>query len=828
MPSFRVFVLSFAAACMLFLAACESDADKAERYYQSGLELIEEGDKDRALIELRNVFKYDGFHRKARETYAGIVLEMGRTTEAYSQYLLLIEQYPDEVDARITLAQLAIEAGNWQEAERHGRAAIELAPDRPETQALDLLLQYRAARLDKDREAQTRIATSAKALIEKIRAESPEDNRALVRLVLDNMVQKGTPDETLAFLDAALEREPKAEDLHMMKVQALEKKGDIESIGTQLTTMTKLFPENKEIKQAMINWFLIQDDLVGAEAYLRTEAGEDTGPTEGHISVIQFLRARMGEDAAQAEISRLEAANAGTDRAHFYAALRVSATYKAGKTAEAIAELQKLIDATGDAEQKVNMQVMLAQMLIGTGEVDQADTLIASVLKADPSNVAALKMQGSRLIAQDQPGEAIIALRRALNQNPRDAETLTIMAQAHQRDGDIELAAERLALAVEVSGNSAPLAMRYAQLLISQDRLEVAKTVLENARREDPRNPQLLAMLGSVNLQAGAWQDAQGVVNALRALGTPSTNQAATELRAAILQGQNRIEDSLNLLESRINEDENVTDAERIRSTSLIVQTQIRNGDIPAARSYLDTALAKDPDDPDLRMLDATLHVISGDMAAAEAGYRALIADFPKSDTPVRLLTNALNGYGQEDTANAVLKEALERMPENPTLLSLRAEQQERDGDIPGAIATYELLYAQNSANPVFANNLASLIGAHLEDEESLTRAAGIVRRLRGTEVPAFQDTYGWIAYRRGNLDEALEYLKPAAADLQNDALVQYHLGMVYAGLGNVPAARLQLERALTLDKDRDLPQMQNARQTLESLPEEDIPAAQN
>jgi tetratricopeptide (TPR) repeat protein len=82
------------------------------------------------------------------------------------------------------------------------------------------------------------------------------------------------------------------------------------------------------------------------------------------------------------------------------------------------------------------------------------------------------------------------------------------------------------------------------------------------------------------------------------------------------------------------------------------------------------------------------------------------------------------------------------------------------------------------------ANNLASLISTYREDQESLERAYTIARRLRGSDVPPFQDTYGWIAYRRGEYEEALAHLEPAAAALPEDPLVQYHLGMTYLALG--------------------------------------------
>ena len=816
----RLIVLSLATSSMLLLAACESDTEKAERFYQSGLALAEQGDNERALIELRNVFQHDGFHREARNLYARLSLELDRPQEAYSQYLRLIEQYPDAIEARVALAQMAIVNAGWDEVERHTVAAVEQAPERTDVQALDVIVKYRHAALNKDTTAQAALAEQAIELLRDIRAtQETGDNYGLVRIVLSHLTRSGPPQDALPVLEEALARDPGAEDLNVMKVQLLEQSGDIAGAGAQLRKMITLFPENSDIQQAMVNWYLVQDDIAGAEAFLRDRAGADDGPTEGHVAVIQLLAARVSSDAARAEIERLVETNTGNDQGRFYAAMLALQDFEAGQTDTAITNLRTLIGETESPARKIDMQLLLAQMLIATDNAAEADGLIAAVLAVDAGNVGALKMQASRLIDNDQPGAAIIALRRALGQNPRDAETLTIMARAHQRDGDVELAGERLALAVEVSGSGAAEAIRYARFLTSQNQSQVAATVLEDARRNNPRDPQIMALLGSIALENGAWQQAQEMVVALRALDSDENQRIATELQAAILQGQNRIDDSLSVLEAQVGNSDDPTGAERIRAVMLIEQTQIRAGKTEAARSYLDTAMQDLPASPDLKVLDATVSALMGDMETAETGYRALIAEYPLSFLPVRLLINVLNSTGDTQAAEQVLQEALERMPDNAEALLLMAGNMERSGDVTSAIETYEKIYAQDSGNLVVANNLASLISTFRDDEENLTRAAGIARRLRGTQVPAFQDTYGWISYRRGDLDEALDYLAPAAESMPTNPLVRFHLGMTYAALGRTQEATANLTRALELGEGRNLQQqMQTARDTLATL----------
>ncbi|MDN5863425.1 MAG: tetratricopeptide repeat protein, partial [Salinisphaera sp.] len=165
-----------------------------------------------------------------------------------------------------------------------------------------------------------------------------------------------------------------------------------------------------------------------------------------------------------------------------------------------------------------------------------------------------------------------------------------------------------------------------------------------------------------------------------------------------------------------------------------------------------------------------------------------------------------------------LLAKALAATPDNTSLLWVQAGLLERAGDIDGAIDVYEKLYAEDSSNAVLANNLASLITVHRDSPEGLARAANIVRRLRGTDVPAFQDTYGWIAYLRDDFDEALTYLEPAAAGLAEDPFVQYHLGMTYAALGRNADAKEQLEQAIALAPNNPTFQPEKAREALAGL----------
>ena len=806
--NFRLVLLPLLIAVTLTLAGCKSAEEKAEDYYQSGLALMASGDDDRALVEFRNTFKYNGFHKEARQAYAGILIKQGKVQEAYSQYLRLIEQYPDTPDVRQVLAEIAIGRGDWVEAERHGLAAIALTPNAPGVQAIKLALDYRKAVIARDEAARSTLAEAAETLLKTL----PE-NLLARRITIDRAISGPNPITALPMIDAALTFEPKALEFHMLKFRLLAQSNDIKGTGDQLKAMFALFPDNTDVKSALIGWYLVQKDLDGAEAFLRQLAGDATAAPEGHLTLVQFLQAARSPEVARAELQGLITANAGTPNAELYGALDATLNFEAGQTAPAITAMEGIVKSAAASDQTRRIKAMLARMLDATENRVGARALVEEILAEDPSNVDALKLRAGWFIAEDKPGDAIVDLRAALDQTPRDAAILTLMAAAHERDGSLDLAGERLALAVEVSGAAPDTSLRYAQFLMRQGRPEVAETVLTDARRTSPADPAILRALAEYYIGQSLWPRADEAVDALAALNQPEMQAGIQGLRAAILSGQNRIDDSLALLQEQV-----ASGDQSVAAAAMIVQTQVRAGKVEEARAYLDGVLKTTPKDPGLRILSASLDAMMGKADAAEAQYRSLLAEDPTAEPPLRLLYGQLAAAGREAEATAALDAGLKAAPKSVTLRWMKAGELERGGDIEGAIAVYDALYAEDSSNTVVANNLASLITAHHDDAASLARAEAIARRLRGSDVPAFQDTYGWIAFRRGNTDEALAHLEPAAKGLPQDALTQYHLGLLYAKLGRADDAKRQFTAALAVAGDAALPQMVDAQKQLDAL----------
>jgi cellulose synthase operon protein C len=786
----------------LGLAACDTAEERAAGHYERAKALIAEGKVEQAIVEFRNVFQLDGENQAARLDYANLMVEQGRIEEAVGQFLRLVEQDWGNVAGHKRLTELALRIQDFKTAETHANRAYELDPNDPEIRAFKATVDYAGGK----REA-------AVAMARGVLDEAPGNLPARMVLVADRM-QAGDPAGALALVDAGLGLAPADETLHLARLAVLESLGDRAAVGDQLAAMAGLFPENDSVALARIEWHLAAGDIDAAEPLLRARAAAAAPGSEARVAAdLALVRALAGTRGAQAARAELEALAATAPDPIPYRRALAGLDVAEGRTEQGVAALRGIVAETEPSDQRRDTQVALAGVLEETGAAAESDAVLEAVLEEDPGHVAALKLRARRAIETDRTAAAVRDLRAALNQAPEDSETLTLMAMAHEREGARELAGDRLAMAVEVSDAAPAESIRYARFLLADDRSGPAAAVVTEALRRRPADPELLGTLGQIRVSQRDWEQARAAAASLRALGTPAAADRATALEAQVLAGQDRYAETIEMLRGLSGEADGGQAA-----VADIVQTYVRAGDLAGARTYLEGARAESPTAPLPRLMLAGLDALEGRTAAAEAGYRALVADSPGFAPAYEGLYLTL-GQARPEAAAEALAKGLAATGEDSRLLFIEAGRREAAGDVEGAIAAYETLYARDSGSALVANNLASLLSSHRADPAALERAFAIARRLKGSDVPQFQDTYGWIMVRRGEPEEALAALEAAAAALSEEPLVLYHLGVAQARLEQPEAARKSLEAALAAaDPATPAAAMTDARALLDEL----------
>lgn len=776
----------------LALAGCfKSSEERAAEHYESALQLVADGDTDRAIVEFRNTLRFEENNVDARRGLGRVFLDRGNNTGAYQAYLGIIELLPDDIEARVALSEIAFSLRSWEEFDKHATAAIERQPENVDVKALEIALRYRNATLDGDTALSNSIVTEAETL-----ATDLPDSNMLRQILIDGYVKQKAYEKALVQLDKSIEAAPADLQLYNGKLELLSLQNKPDELEAELRRMVPLFPEDQNIKSTLLRFLMARGKADEAEDFLRdilANAPDETLRASSAASLVQFILQTKGDTAALAELDNLLETEAASDTLR---ALRGTINFDSGKRAEGISELQAVLaKETTDMStlERQNVSVALAKMLITDGNEVGARKLVEEILADDANAVGALKMQARWMIREDDTAGAINAMRTALDQAPQDSEAMSLMAQAYQRAGNSDLMLNFLSLAVEASNNAPEQSLRYATALRREEKPLQAETVLINALRITPGNIDILSTLGEIYLEVEDMPRAKQVVATLRNIETEAAQRSADSLNLEVLARESGAEEALGFLEE-LSKKEGATGQQAKLS---LLRSRLQN-EPATALSYAQELVAEEPDNLQFRNALALTYAALRDYPAAESAMRDLLEENAQLATVWLQLARLKVAQDQPDAALAVIDEALVSVPENPDLLWGKASFLQRGGDVDGAIDIYEEMYTRFSGSPVIANNLASLLSTYRADAESIARAQVIARRLKDTTVPAFQDTYGWLQHLDGDSATALTYVEPAAAALPNDVQVQLHLGLIYAGLGRKDDALTQLQNTIT------------------------------
>lgn len=782
---------AIALGVVVFVATADSKETKAAKQFASAQELAAKGDRSRALVALRNALQNDPALRDARIMFADLLLQANRKADAYGQYRQLYQTNPEDAEAARAMANIAFDSLSWDDARRYSSEVLARHPDDTAMQVIALGLDYRDSIAAKDADATERAASGAARML----AADPALIQARRILLADNL-RNGNLDNALRLTDEGIALTPDDRDLQNTRLLLLERLGQEDAFERQLLDMVARYPKDADLGHTLVRYYVSRGRIDEAEQSLRASITPDGTKSEPRMILLRFLheirspaamRDELDQTLAQDPLPKDVASNLTEFRL-----LKAQADFGLGNQQQAMATLEGMINGAEPSAEIDSVKVQLARMRMTTGNNVGARALIEEVLARDTSQTDAQKMKSAWLIDEDQTDAAIALLRDALADTPNDAQILTLLARAYERAGRPELMSDMLARAVEVSNQAPEESLRYGMWLFQKGEYASVESVVIDALRRQPNNLDLLVLLARTHLAMSDWGRAQQDIDAIgQRFDTEQARNTATELRAMLLSGQGRNDELTQFLDQL---SRNTNDPLGVRMA--IIRNMVAGGHLGQALIEAETLSQENPQAPQAALLVVQLKLAQGQKDAALESLRSIIAAYPDL-MPARLMLQAIQiTDGDFDAAGQTITSALEQQPGNRMLLLAQAAVQEKQGNIDGAIATYDGLYSQNSNDLIVANNLASLLATTRNDTESLERAWTVARRLNGAEHPAFQDTYGWIAFRRGETDKALPILEQSARGLPEDPSVAYHLGRAYAAQGRNNEAKAAYDQA--------------------------------
>jgi tetratricopeptide (TPR) repeat protein len=166
-------------------------------------------------------------------------------------------------------------------------------------------------------------------------------------------------------------------------------------------------------------------------------------------------------------------------------------------------------------------------------------------------------------------------------------------------------------------------------------------------------------------------------------------------------------------------------------------------------------------------------------------------------------LAQLLAGKQMSDSSLVLLKQVIAEGGDTVRALFMIGVQYEHDSNFEKAVETFDLLLSVDSTNAQALNYLGYLLAdknVRLDESLQMIRKAVAADTANG----AYLDSYAWVLYRMGRLDEALTQIKKALTIIKDDATVLEHLGDIQMALGNANEARNAWQEALRVDPKND------------------------
>jgi Flp pilus assembly protein TadD len=221
------------------------------------------------------------------------------------------------------------------------------------------------------------------------------------------------------------------------------------------------------------------------------------------------------------------------------------------------------------------------------------------------------------------------------------------------------------------------------------------------------------------------------------------------------------------------------------------------------ALQFLKAERQKFPDNQQLRAAVATAAFRSGDLTAAEAEYRSLLAAEPKNLGLYIRIGEVLRLKGQLQEAVEILRKGQQLAPTNPGAnlqLALTLEAAGRKGE---ALPLYESVVKVDPENIVALNNLAFQY-AELGKDLDLAMKFAQKAKQQAPNNDDISDTMGWVYLKKQLNDNAIAVFKDLVKRQPKNPLYHYHLGYAQFQKGNKQDARHSLQTALSLKPGKD------------------------
>ncbi len=423
----------------------------------------------------------------------------------------------------------------------------------------------------------------------------------------------------------------------------------------------------------------------------------------------------------------------------------------------AIFEFEKLRKIMKPSQQQL---IDLVRLYLHTSQSAEALTL-ANELAANPNPPPELvKVFGLIYAAMEQFEKAIDYYRDYLDKNPDDYESQFNMALCYRNIGSNDRAEHILTRMLNIWPSVHEIRLQLAEILEAENRFEEVIDILRPVTSVPHLAIESRVSIGRMFLIMKNFSDAEKWFR--EALTMDGANRLALYYLGVTLSELGRHQEALDLL-GQIIEQEPIS----IPIISIAAEVEKKMGNLLKALRLAEKAIKAYPRDPRPYMLLAELY---GSEEYSE---------------------KAINAY----------ERGLKNIPDDRELTLSLALLLEKKGQWKRAVKEVEKLFTVYPDD----TELYNFVGYTLADHnQNLKQAEKLIRKALAREPtnPAYLDSMGWVYYRQGKYEDALDFLEQAIDQMPKDPLLLDHLADTYLRLNRREDAVNTLERILEITPD--------------------------
>jgi tetratricopeptide (TPR) repeat protein len=754
------------------ISGCGSAEESSEKFIESGKELMNEGDYDKARLEFRNALQINPLEAEGYYQLA-LIDEKNQNWKGMYANLSTVESLePNHVNAIVKLGQIQLLSGRLDEAMERAEKALSLEPENIEATLLQATVFIKQ---EKFNEAEKQIDQALSI-----------DSTSMEALSARIMLYKETEqyDAALTAADEALVAHPDSLPVKMIKLSIYEAQKDFNAMESLLASLSEEMPDESWI--AISRTKLLNDGLnrpQDARKVMEDYIAANPDDIETKLAYVGFLN-NSDADAAVAKLDQYLAENPDNQELRF---AKLEMLQRQGKTDDMVAELEAIIASEPDSDSGLRAKAVLAGLEASKENFDQAEKMADEVLAIDSQNEQALLIKSKLQIRNEDFDSAISNLRTIIRNNPEADEAMVLLAQVYMKTGSAQLAENSFRQALSVNPRNPQAAMSVASSLMRSNDLDRTENVLIGALEGNPESEELLQALAQVRILKRDWA---GTQTTLESLG--DSESALTHLLSAqMYQGLQDYTLAISEYDLALQIDPGLT-----RALQELARSYVRLEQQEEMIEYLNQHIADHPQQLNGYSVLSNYYVSQNDWDAAIGVTEKGIQTNPQWGSGYGMMAGLYQQKGDMEQAVSTYQEGLEKLPEDNVLTLQLASTYEAMGEFQKARDLYEEVISRDPLIDVAANNLASLLTDQFESPENLQRALTLSSRFRDSDQPYFADTFGWVNFKMGNYEDARSALETAASSDDAIALFHYHLGRVYVALSLPEEARQSFERA--------------------------------